>query len=442
MNTSSGLTSGAQAARQAEASELAIRVRGVSKRFKLYHNIVTGPVKEMLLPWRADDFYRSFQAIDGVSFDVRRGEVVGIIGVNGSGKTTLLKLITGLLPADDGEIVVNGSIAPLLALGVGIHPEYTGRENIYYSGLLFGMSPEEIHANIDDIIEFADIGQFIDMPMRTYSSGMQARVLFSLAMSLKRDIFVIDEALATGDTAFFAKSQRRIIDLCESGATILFVSHSLSQVRELCDRVILIDKGRIVGDGDPETEIRRYMRLIFSHKVDEAKARAEAKQDKTVNSSPDAPIKIDRVRLLDAAGQALHGLHTGQRLVIEIAYRSTLRNMPVELFCGFCLKDGSRYVAMINSSELIPPAGGGPIRQELMVDGDGKLTITVDPFILATNHYSLWIIFYDPVGLVPLGEARDICPFFVGRESDSYNTDAICVLPAQLQHESGSKGIY
>jgi ABC-type polysaccharide/polyol phosphate transport system ATPase subunit len=422
---------------EAASSQPVVAIRNAVKRYKLYHNVVTGPVKELLMPWRKEDFFRRFLAVDNVSFEVQRGEVVGIIGVNGSGKTTLLKLIAGLLPLDGGEVIVNGSVATLLALAVGIHPEYSGRENIYYSGLLFGMPHDEITAKMDAIIEFADIGEFIDMPMRTYSSGMQARVLFALAMSLERDIFVIDEALATGDTAFFAKSQKRIIDLCESGTTILFVSHSLTQVRDLCDRVIVMDKGRIVGDGDPETEIKRYMRLIFDHRVGEAKAHAEKVGARRIDKKDEeSPIKLGEVTLRGPDGKPLHGIHTGQRLQIEVTYRSELRNTPVEFFCGFCLKDSSGFVAMINSSEIVPSTGGPMTREEIIVNGDGRLTVMIDPLILLTNHYKLWLMFYDARDGSVLGDFSDLAPFFVGRQNDSYNEDAVCIVPAQLRHES------
>jgi ABC-type polysaccharide/polyol phosphate transport system ATPase subunit len=438
MSISREITTAATENASSEPSDLAIRVRRVTKRYKIYHNIVTGPVKEILMPWRRQDFYKTFLAVDDVSFDIKRGEVVGIIGANGSGKTTLLKLVSGLLFADSGEITVNGTVATLLALSVGIHPEYTGRENIYYSGLLFGMKPDEIRAKMDSIIEFADIGQFIDMPLRTYSSGMQARVLFSLAMSLERDIFIIDEALATGDAAFFAKSQRRIIDLCDSGATVLFVSHSLPQIRELCDRVIVLNKGRIIGDGDPETQIQKYKQTIFSDQIEVARMRAAARR-RIADPTENPVVRISEVTLRDGDGHVVYGVKTGQRLIIEVCYESDLRNTPIQFFCGFCLRDSERYVAMIHNHEIISLNNGTMLRESIVINGNGKITITIDPLILMTNHYSLWLLFADMEGR-PLAERRGVSPFFVGRESDPVSQDAICLVPASIRHEQAVLG--
>src|SRR5579872_2967303 len=174
--------------------DIAIDVSHVSKRFKLYHNVVLGPLKERLFFWKQKDLYREYLAVDDVSFSIKRGEIVGIIGPNGAGKTTLLKMIAGLLPVNEGSISVKGKVTALLALGVGVHPEFSGRENIFFNGLLLGMSPEEIHGKTESIIEFSEIGQFIDQPFRTYSSGMKARLLFAISMSVDPDIMIVDEA--------------------------------------------------------------------------------------------------------------------------------------------------------------------------------------------------------------------------------------------------------
>ena len=187
------------------AGDIAIDIRNASKRFKLYHNMVLGPLKDLILFWRKGSYYREFRAVDDVSFQVRRGEVVGIVGPNGAGKTTLLKMIAGLLPIDSGSITVRGRVNALLALGVGVHPEFTGRENIFYGALMLGMKAAEIEAKMDSIVEFAELGEFIEQPFRTYSSGMRSRLLFSISMSIEPDILIVDEALATGDAYFVQK---------------------------------------------------------------------------------------------------------------------------------------------------------------------------------------------------------------------------------------------
>src|SRR4030043_2468986 len=223
--------------------DIAISAQKVSKRFKLYKDIIMDPIKEHLLFWRKEDFYHEFLAVKDVSFEIQKGQIVGIIGPNGAGKTTLLKMIAGLLDVDKGNINVYGKITALLTLGLGFHLEFTGRENIFYGGLLLGMSKREILRKMPGIIEFAEIGDYIDRPLRTYSSGMRARLVFATSMSIDPDILLVDEALATGDSYFVQKCSKRIEEICKSGATILYVSHNMWHIQQLCHRAILMDRG-------------------------------------------------------------------------------------------------------------------------------------------------------------------------------------------------------
>lgn len=238
-------------------SEPVIRVEHVSKRYRLYGSRRSGPLESIFFPKR-HALIPSFLAVNDVSFDVHRGEVVGMLGHNGSGKTTLLKVIAGLLGADEGQVTVRGKITALLALGVGVHPEFTGRENIVYGAMLLGMRKSEVMRKLDSIIEFAEVGEFIDQPLRTYSSGMQSRLLFSTAMSVEPDILVVDEALATGDSRFVEKCKQRIRDVCRGGTTVLYVSHSLPEVATLCNRCLVLNHGKLVFDGTPEDSIHKY----------------------------------------------------------------------------------------------------------------------------------------------------------------------------------------
>ncbi len=240
-------------------TDIVIDVRAVEKHFYRFRNPVTGALRRMIGIMPRPGTYDVFRAVDGVSLSVRRGEVVGIIGANGSGKTTLLKMIAGLLPVDAGSIAVRGSVHALLALGVGVNPEFTGRENIFYSGLLFGMSRLEIGEKLPAIVEFSELGDFIDQPFRTYSAGMRARLLFSISMSITPEILIVDEALATGDLAFVQKCYHRLNQLLTRGITMLFVSHSISQVRQFCSRCVVLEKGRLVFDGDTDAAIGRYV---------------------------------------------------------------------------------------------------------------------------------------------------------------------------------------
>ncbi|MDB6093574.1 MAG: transporter ATP-binding protein [Verrucomicrobia bacterium] len=212
---------------------------------------------------RARQFYRDFFALQDISFSIDRGESVGIIGRNGSGKSTLLQIIAGTLQASEGTVKVKGRVAALLELGSGFNPEFTGRENIFLTGSILGLSREEVERKFDGIAAFADIGAFIDQPIKTYSSGMTVRVAFAVQTAVEPDILIVDEALSVGDEAFQRKCFARIDALKKRGTTLLFVSHSAAQVIELCDRAILLADGRIAGSGLPKEIVNIYHQQIY-----------------------------------------------------------------------------------------------------------------------------------------------------------------------------------
>lgn len=239
----------------------AISVRGLTKAYQIYNKPIDR-LKQMLWHGRKT-YYREFLAVKGVDLDVARGETVGIVGRNGSGKSTLLKMICGTLPPTTGTIDVRGRIAPMLALGAGFNAEFTGRENVMLNATIFGMSEREIADCFPRIVEFADIGDFIDHPVKLYSSGMTARLAFAVAIHLKPDVLVIDEILAVGDDAFKRKCADRLEQIKERGATILFVSHSAQKIIELCDRAILLEAGERLLLSDPKTIITQYHRLLY-----------------------------------------------------------------------------------------------------------------------------------------------------------------------------------
>lgn len=211
---------------------------------------------------RRQTAYHDFDALKHVSFDVPRGTTLGIIGRNGSGKSTILKIIAGVYKPTGGRVEVSGSIAPLIELGAGFHPELTGRENILVNGLLLGLSKRNILELQDQIIEFAEIGDFIDAPVKQYSSGMYMRLGFSVATTINPEILLVDEILAVGDAGFREKCLRRIHSFRDSGKTILIVSHDQGTVRKFCDRVLLIHRGELLADGLPSEVIGRYDELI------------------------------------------------------------------------------------------------------------------------------------------------------------------------------------
>lgn len=209
------------------------------------------------------DSNERFLALNGVSFEVKKGEAVGIIGHNGAGKSTLLKLITRITAQTSGHIYLNGRVASMLEVGTGFHPELTGRENVYLNGAILGMTKKEIDAKMEDIIEFSEVRQFIDTPVKRYSSGMYVKLAFSVAAHLDSEILIMDEVLAVGDVAFQNKCIKKMREVADSGRTILYVSHNMSTIRTLCDRCVVLSKGTVLFDGDVEEAISHYITKGF-----------------------------------------------------------------------------------------------------------------------------------------------------------------------------------
>ncbi len=242
-------------------AELAISLSNVSKCFKRYDRPIDR-LKEVLLPRKnyADDFW----ALKDINLQIPKGQSVGIVGRNGSGKSTLLQIIAGILTPTAGEVNINGRVSALLELGSGFNPEFTGRQNVFFNGRLLGLDKTEIEQKFDEITEFAGIGDFIEQPVKTYSSGMFVRLAFAVATSTTPDILIVDEALSVGDEAFQRKCFARIQSIQDRGGTILFVSHSASSVVELCEYSILMSHGEILLSGSPKTVVSKYHKLIYA----------------------------------------------------------------------------------------------------------------------------------------------------------------------------------
>lgn len=251
-------------------SSVAIRVSQLSKCYQIYDTPrdrlkqFVAPRLQRLAGRQPRQYFREFWALKAVSFDIARGETVGIIGCNGSGKSTLLQIICGTLTPTGGTVETRGRVAALLELGSGFNPEFTGRENVYMNAAVLGLSQAETDRRFDDIAAFADIGQFIEQPVKTYSSGMMVRLAFAVAINVDPEILIVDEALSVGDELFQRKCFSRIESIRESGATILFVSHSGGAVVELCDRAILMDAGEKLASGSPKLMVGKYQKLIYA----------------------------------------------------------------------------------------------------------------------------------------------------------------------------------
>lgn len=233
----------------------AIVFENVSKRYKLYKNDkhrFLGTVLGDIVP------YKNKQVFSDLSFKIKKGESVGILGKNGAGKSTILKMITGVTFPNSGKVVVNGNVSALLELTTGFDAETTGRENIYFKSYLMGFTKKQIEEKIDEIIEFSELGEYIDQPIRTYSSGMKARLGFAISANINPDILIIDEALSVGDSKFSKKCNKKVKEIQSSGATILFVSHSTKAIKSFCDKCMLLQNGKLVTYGDTEEVIKVY----------------------------------------------------------------------------------------------------------------------------------------------------------------------------------------
>jgi lipopolysaccharide transport system ATP-binding protein len=275
-------------------TDIAIRVQNLSKCYQIY-DTPRDRLKQFLLPRfrRAlskehKQYYREFWALKDVSFEIKKGETVGIIGRNGSGKSTLLQIICGTLFPTNGSVQTNGRIAALLELGSGFNPEFTGRENVYLNGALLGLSKEEVDERFEAIASFADIGEFIEQPVKTYSSGMFVRLAFAIQANVDPEILIVDEALAVGDAYFVHRCMLRFNELQKSGATILFVSHDANSVRNLCSRAIWLVDGGIKQQGDSSEVVDVYLAHLFGRQIvtTEPKSASNAKDvDREINPS-------------------------------------------------------------------------------------------------------------------------------------------------------------
>ncbi len=233
-----------------------VSVENLTKIYRLYSSS-KDRLKESFHPFRKK-YHSPFNALDSVSFKIEKGEIFGVVGVNGSGKSTLMQILSGVLEPTSGEVSVNGRVSPLLELGAGFNPEFSGKDNVYLNAGILGMTPNEIRTKYDSIVSFADIGEFIDQPVKTYSSGMYVRLAFAVAISVEPEILIVDEALSVGDIYFQHKCMHRMKQLMNQGVTIIFVSHDLGAVRSLCSRAMFLENGKIVQIGDADEVVNQY----------------------------------------------------------------------------------------------------------------------------------------------------------------------------------------
>ncbi len=320
---------------------------------------------------RQDEFW----AVDDISFSVNTGEVFGIIGPNGAGKTTLLRMLNGLIKPDRGEISIRGRVGALIALGAGFNPILTGRENVYINAAVLGISKREVDLILEDIIEFADLGEFINTPVQNYSSGMRVRLGFSVAAHLKPDVFLIDEVLSVGDYSFREKSIARMTRICNSGAAVIFVSHNLSSILTICHRVLWLERGKIQMLGQAEEVVKAY--LESQEKNANRLAMREVELSRKNEEAFYEQMRISRIELMNRDGEVTTDFIQGEDLRVRIHYE-TSRPIPDP---HFIIQVGTQKEILIVADMLIDDISPG------VVEGSGTIECLFPSIPLLSNRY-------------------------------------------------------
>lgn len=408
------------------SDDLAIHVEGLGKCYNIYdrpqdrlkQSIV--PRLRKLVGAAPRSYAREFWALRDVSFDVRKGETVGIIGRNGSGKSTLLQMICGTVTPTTGSIRTNGRVAALLELGAGFNPEFTGRENVYLNAALLGLTRHEIDARFDRIAAFADIGQFIDQPVKQYSSGMFARLAFSVAIHVDPEILIVDEILAVGDAAFQRRCLAKFYEVRENGCTILFVSHDQYQVKSICQRALYLDRGQQKMFGDAGRVIDQYSvdmevasALVAAPVPEKPVERPVATNDGVMDTEgpvekpePDRLFAITDVALLGEDGRSVEEAVSGENIQLRVRFAAKASKVPEHISFVFNLyrHDG---MYLCGSTTLMDGHSPHPSAQQ------GEFTVTFPRLPLLSGSYKWRVAINDEGGLVVHAEAKDVCPFRV-----------------------------
>jgi len=354
-----------------------VEFRSVSKNYPIYAT-PSSRLKELLCLNRVS-FHHDFAALDDVSFEIYRGETFCIVGENGSGKSTLLQIVAGILYPSKGDVVVSGRVAALLELGSGFNPEFTGRQNVYMNAAILGLSRREIDAKLSQIEEFAEIGEFIDQPVKTYSSGMSVRLAFAVAIHVEPEILLVDEALSVGDIYFRQRCMRKVHEMRDAGVTILFVSHAIAEVKALGDRAMWLNAGRIKEIGNTDSVVTRYMAamvekdnvyLATAHRKVQEGTHQPVKAPEIVDTIPnidhrfgDGRAEVIGITILDAAGQSLYVLEPSSHIVVRISVRA-IEDITLPIV-GFMMRNhiGLDFAGTNTAREAfdLPPMAAGDI---------------------------------------------------------------------------------
>lgn len=376
-----------------------IRIRDLTKVYHLYEKN-TDRIKETFLKKR---YSKDHYALNHIDLDVKKGESVGIVGTNGSGKSTLLKLITGVVSPSEGELKTQGKIAALLELGAGFNPEYTGLENIYLNGTMMGYTEKEMEERVPEIIEFADIGDFIYQPVKTYSSGMFARLAFSVSISVEPDILIVDEALSVGDTRFQVKCIDKMTELRDKGTTILFVTHSIEQIKRFCTRTIWIRDGQIVRDGEASIVVDLYDNYM---KYGESVLEEERDEELQPFRFPENASCLAAIQKVSLNKKLFHSFES---LEVEIIYDIYDKNMK-DLQMGVAIYSRGREIYVFGPNTNLDKY---PLPQET---GRYKIVYRIPKLALMSGDYVIDVGIFNSDGIVNLDYKNGCKAFSVANE--------------------------
>ncbi|MFQ5427461.1 MAG: ABC transporter ATP-binding protein [Thermodesulfobacteriota bacterium] len=374
---------------------IAIKAENLGKKYEIFSK-PSQRLAEMIFP-RGRKRHRDMWALKDLNFEVTKGTTCGIIGHNGAGKSTLLRLLSRLSQPTTGRVTVNGKVTSVLQLGAGFKVDFTGRANLFMNCSLLGLSKEEAEEKFTEIVDFAELWDFIDMPVKTYSSGMKMRLTFSIMIAMDPEVLLIDEVIAVGDEYFRGKCFNKINELKRSGKTLVLVTHSLYNLRSICDRVLLLERGRLVANGTADEVVDRYLNMVHAQR--EAKIGALNNRMEEEAGPPrwgDGAIQIEKVRLLDSEGTERYVYRPNENVVIDAAYRvkSTIKK-PV-FGIGIFRNDGT-YISGLNhlwhrdSMEI----------EELMEGSSGRVTCTVENLPLLKGSYYISYYCYDHSDAAP-----------------------------------------
>ena len=404
------------------SSDLAIHAQHLGKAFQLYDRPIDR-LKQMLMRGRRR-YYREFAALHDINFELKRGEVLGLVGRNGAGKSTLLQLICGTLNPTEGQVAVHGRVAALLELGAGFNPDFSGQENIYLNASILGLNKSEIDERYDAIVDFSGIADFIHQPVKTYSSGMYVRLAFSIATSVDPDILVIDEALSVGDGAFARKSFDRIMRLKEKGATILFCSHSTYQIEALCTRALWLDKGVVQLIGDPATVVAGYQAFLDRDAV------PQSQDHETISvASPTGHARILGVQTQSDAtvGKTLYLQSCKHTLGVTVGFASDIALPPPVLAVTIHAPDGRTIASSSTQADGV----------ELVRDAAGRGTATLEfpkiPLLKGEYYVGAYLLSED--GIHVYDAAANVATLHFSQESLE---QGVVSLPHQWQSVGGA----